>query len=339
MHHPFARARRRVDGTVEGCKGVKVIDLDAGHYTRHMLHAEDRVWVEKNCYVDIWIELVHALGCESLAMLPFVNAIDFLDDQWTFFKPRHDELRALYGIDVQELNCWRPLIEHAEEHLGAGRLIATEADAWWLPDVTGTDYRTQHTKSSIILNDLDVEGRRLGYFHNAGYFMLEGEDFAQTFRLDIEPDPAFMPLFAELVRIDGLERRSDAELKALSSALLAKHAATMPADNPIERFAARFQRDLPMLQERGLAHYHAWAFATVRQLGAAAELSALHLRWLDAARHGEAADAWDRINHGAKTFILKAARAVNSRRALDAGAWFEDWSRAWQTAREHLQSS
>lgn len=317
---------------------MKVLELDAGRYTRHMLHAEERVWVEKNCYVDIWIELVHALGCEPRAMLPFVNAIDFVGDQWTFFKPRHDELRTLYGIDVQELNCWRPLLEHAEEHLGAGRLIATEADAWWLPDVTGTDYRTQHTKSSIILNDLDIANRRLGYFHNAGYFRLDGEDFARTFRLDMQPDPAFMPLFAELIRIDGLRLLPGAELKARSTELLARHAGQMPAGNPVERFAARFQRDLPMLQDQGLAHYHAWAFATVRQLGAAAELAALHLRWLDAAAHAPAAQAWDRISQGAKTFILKAARAVNSRRALDAAPFFDEWAEAWRTARDHLRS-
>ncbi|WIG56968.1 MAG: hypothetical protein OJF61_002756 [Rhodanobacteraceae bacterium] len=317
---------------------MKVLDLDAGHYTRHVLHADDRVWVEKNCYVDIWIELIHTLGCEPLAMLPFVNAIDFVGDQWTFFKPRHDELRALYGIDVQELNCWRPLIEHAEEHLSAGRLIATEADAWWLPDVTGTDYRTQHTKSSIILNDLDARQRTLGYFHNAGYFKLDGEDFARTFRLDMDADPAFMPFYAELVAIDALQRLGEPELRARSAELLAKHSAEMPRENPVERFGVRFQRDLPALQDKGLAYYHAWAFATVRQLGAAAELSALHLRWLDPRRHAAAADAWDRINHGAKTFILKAARAVNSRRALDTAAYFDEWAQAWQTARDALSS-
>lgn len=318
---------------------MKVLDLDADRYARHMLHADDRVWMEKNCYVDIWIELIHALGCEPLAMLPFVNAIDFVGDQWTFFKPRHDELRALYGIDVQELNCWRPLIEHAEEHLGACRLIVTEADAWWLPDTTGTDYRSQHTKSSIILNDLDIEHRTLGYFHNAGYFKLAGEDFARTFRLDIAPDPAFMPFYAELVGIDTLQHLSAAELKAHSATLLAKHVAEMPADNPVERFGARFRRDLPTLQDKGLAYYHAWAFATVRQLGAAAELSALHLRWLDPQRHAAAAEAWDVINRGAKAFILKAARAVNSRRPLDAAVYFDAWAQAWQTARDRLRSS
>ena len=50
----------------------------------------------------------------------------------------------------------------------------------WLPDTSGTDYRRQHTKSTIVIDDIDVEQRRLGYFHNAGYYQLEGEDFARS---------------------------------------------------------------------------------------------------------------------------------------------------------------
>ena len=41
----------------------------------------------------------------------------------------------------------------------------------------GTDYKAQHTKSTIIVTDFDLEKRRLGYFHNAGYYELEGDDF------------------------------------------------------------------------------------------------------------------------------------------------------------------
>lgn len=324
---------------------MNVLGLDASNYRRHALHAEERVWVEKNCYVDIWIELVHALGCEPMAILPFVAAIDFEGDQWTFFKPPHDELRDLFGIDVQELNCWRPLIEHAVEFLGAGKLISTEADAWWLPDTQGTDYRNQHTKSTIVLADLDVDARRLGYFHNAGYFMLEGEDFEKTFRLDAAPDPAFMPLFAEFVRIDGVVRLDPATLAGRSRQLLARHVHRIPAHNPIERFARRFAEDLPMLQDKGLAYYHAWAFASVRQLGAAAELMAEYLRWLaaqpgevgkDAAKMIELSAPYEAISSGAKTFILKAARAVNSKRALDAAPMFDEWAAAWERARTGL---
>ena len=67
--------------------------LQPASYQRHALHADDRLWPEKNCYVDIWIEVLHALGLEPRAILPFTVAIDFEGDQWTFFKPPHDELR------------------------------------------------------------------------------------------------------------------------------------------------------------------------------------------------------------------------------------------------------
>jgi hypothetical protein len=300
--------------------------LEPSSYPRSVLHAESCVWVEKNCYIDIWIELIHALGLEPRAILPFVVALDYEGDQWTFFKPPHGELWDLYGIDVQELNVWRPLLEHALEHLAAGKLISTEADAFWLPDTSGTDYRRQHTKSTIVLNDLDLHGRTLGYFHNAGYYRLEGEDFARTFRLDQPHDPTFMPLFAELVRVDRVVRRPSNELAAMSVELWRRHLARVPNTDPVRRFQQRFERDLPAMQDKGLAFYHAWAFATTRQLGAAFELAALNLAWL--AEHGlpglePAAAAFARIATTNKTFILKGARATNSRKPFDGAALFD----------------
>jgi hypothetical protein len=306
--------------------------LDPATYQRHRLHADARDWVEKNCYVDIWIEVLNALGCEPLAVLPFAAAIDFEGDQWTFFKPPHGELHELYGIDVQELNVWRPLIQHASEHLSAGRFICTEADAFWLPDTSGTDYQRQHTKSSIILNELDVDGRRLGYFHNAGYYALAGEDFARTFRLDVAPDPTFMPLFAELVRVDGLTRLPQQELTGISRELWRHHMLRRPKDNPVRRFQQRFERDLPALQDAGLNHYHAWAFATTRQLGAAFEAAAQNLKWLVSHGHQgvtEAALAFTQISDAAKTFILKGARAASNKRPFDGAAMFDSLANAW----------
>jgi uncharacterized protein DUF1839 len=306
--------------------------LDPATYQRHSLHAESCAWVEKNCYVDIWIEALHALECEPLAVLPFAAAIDFEGDQWTFFKPPLDELRELYGTDVQELNVWRPLIEHAAEHLAARRFICTEADAFWLPDTSGTDYRRQHTKSSIILNELDVERRRLGYFHNAGYYALEGEDFARTFRLDTAPDPTFMPLFAELVRIDALSRLPPPELAERSRELWRRHMRRRPKENPVRRFQQRFERDLPALRNAGLNHYHAWAFATTRQLGAAFEAAAHNLKWLMSHGHPAVADAalaFTQISDTAKTFILKGARAASSTRPFEGAVMFDSLADAW----------
>jgi Domain of unknown function (DUF1839) len=310
--------------------------LDAASYGRHALHADDRVWVEKNCYIDICIEVVHALGLDPLAMLGFVTAIDFEGDQWTFFKPPHDELRELYGLDFQELNVWRPLAAHVLEHLAGGKLISTEADAFYLPDTAGTDYQRQHTKTTIVIQDFDLEKRRLGYFHNAGYYALEGDDFGHLFRVGAAPDPTFMPLFAELVRVDRIVRRPTDELRAVSRTLLAKHLARRPKDNPVTRFGARFAADLPWITSEGLAFYHAWAFATVRQLGAAAELAQLHVGWLGDAALSPAAASFASVSQSAKAFILKAARAVNAKRALDAGPMFAEMAAAWQAGTDTL---
>jgi hypothetical protein len=327
---------------------VEVIPgLNAGTYQRHSLHGgpsleetdnagasagRQPVWVEKNCYIDLWIEALHALRLEPLAMLPFTLAVDFEGDQWTFFKPSLEELRDLYGIDVQELTVWRPLLEHAVEHLSAGKLVSTEADAFWLPDTAGTDYRSQHSKTTILLNNVDMDARRLSYFHNAGYFELSGEDFSQLFRLEHAPDAEFLPLLAEWVRIDRLVRHPPNELAMRSFALLRRHFDRRPATNPFHRFSERFARDLPELQAAGLPPYHAWAFASIRQVGAAFDLVAANLRWQAGFGRPDliaAAECFDAIAEGNKALILKGARAVNSGRPFDAGPIFEGMAAAW----------
>lgn len=307
--------------------------LKASSYEPHALHSEERHWVEKNCYVDVFIGLLHALDLEPLAILGFCAGVDFEGDNFTFFKPSHDELRDLYGVHVQELNVWRPLLDHAVEHLGSGKFLSMEVDSFHLPDTAGTDYRRNHVKTTIVVAEVDPDARRIGYFHSAGYHELDGDDFDAIFRLDGRTDPAALPLFAELIRVDRLERRPEKEVASVARGFLVDHVRWRPTANPIERFQERFERDLPWLQERGLEHYHAWAFATVRQLGAASELLSLHLAWLaDATGETAFRDAgadFHEVSDNAKTFILKAARAVTRRKPMDAADAFGGMSRAW----------
>ncbi|MBC7993876.1 MAG: DUF1839 family protein [Rhizobacter sp.] len=305
-------------------------DLSASTYAPHAMHSELAVWIEKNCYVDVWIELLHSLKLEPAAAMAFTLTADFEGDHFTFFKPPQADLHVLYGIDVQELNVWRPLIDHVAEYLGAGKLISTEADSFWLPDTAGTDYQRQHVKTTILLNDLDVDQQRLGYFHSAGYHELAGEDFRQLF--EREAGEGVLPLYAELIRIDRLQRRPSDELAQLSGQLLRQHLAWRPTSNPVRRFATRFNADLPQLHARGLPHYHAWAFTTLRQLGAAFELASNHLRWLEP--HGDAglagaAEHFDVIAQDCKSLILKLARVVNAKRAFDAAEAFAPMAQAW----------
>jgi hypothetical protein len=308
--------------------------LDAGNYQRHSLHGEASDWSEKNCYADLWVEFLHALKLETRAILPFTLAVDFEGDQWTFFKPPLPELRALYGIDVQEMTVWRPLIEHVVEHLPAGKLVSTESDAFWLPDTAGTDYRQKHTKTTILIASIDTSERRLGYFHNAGYFELAGEDFARLFRLGEPHDPSFMPFFAELVRIDRLVQRDEGELAAMSLELLRQHFEWRPRTNPFTRFAARMTQDLPKLYVEGMDLYHAWAFGSIRQAGAAFELAAANLRWLAHVQQCQplaaAAECFEAISKANKALILKGARAAFTGKPLDVDSLVGGMAGNWE---------
>lgn len=323
-----------------------IAGLDPSTYQRSPLHADDRIWPEKNCYIDIWIEVIHALKLEPRAVMPFVLALDFEGDQWTFFKPPHGELYDLYGLDVQELTVWKPLLEHAVEHLPAGRLISTESDAFWLPDTAGTDYRRNHVKTTIVMNALDVEGQTLDYFHNGSYHRLSGEDFRNLFRMGIAHDPAFLPLYAEFIRIERRKHDSASSQAHASRALVAKHLLRRPRSNPIARFAARFEADLPHLQQKGLDYYHQWAFGSLRQLGAAFELAAANLRWLadqQVLRAEPSAVAFESISNVCKSMVLKGARAVNAKRMLDVAtpcaAMAKDWEGGMRALEEALAAA
>lgn len=301
--------------------------LGARDDARHALHGEDSDWPEKNCYADLWIELLHALELDPLAMLGHAIAVDFEGDQWTFFKPPHPELRELYGIDVQEMTVWRPLVDHVLEHVAAGKLVSTEADSFWLPDTAGTDYRSKHTKTTILVNTIDTDARRLGYFHNAGYFELDGEDYDELFR------PGLMPLFAELVRIDRRVQRSDGDLKDRALRLLRNHYGWRPRRNPFIAFGHRLAQEMPAMRDAGLAHYHAWAFATIRQAGAAFELAAAHLQWLGI---DQPAVRFREISAANKSLILKGARTAATGKLFDANEAMAVLAKAWDDGMKEL---
>lgn len=313
--------------------------IDVASYQPHAMHGADRSWAETNCYIDVWIEVLHAQGLNPAACLSMVFANDFDGDQWTFYKPPHEDLFTLYGIDVQELNVWRGLLDNACVQLRRGRLVLTEADAFYLPDTAGTDYRSNHVKTTIAIQEIDVDTRRLGYFHNSSYHELQGEDFIETFRVDKPCDPAFMPLFAEFVRLDHVQQRSDAELAALSLPLLRKHLARRPNHNPVSLFQPVFLHEVEQLKEQGMAAYHAYAFANLRQLGAGFSLGAHYLRWLQqhqGLQLERAASEFDAISETTKTLLLKTARAVMGKKPVDLSPLVAQLALHWQQGMDAL---
>lgn len=304
----------------------------AESHVPHRLHDAGRDWPETNCYVDVWIELLAALDLPVEACLGFPLASEFEGDQWTFFKPPHADLEALYGIRVEELTLWRPLAEQLRTQVERGRVPLVEVDAFHLPDTDGSAYRHAHEKTTIGVVAIDVAAQRLRYFHNRGLHALGGDDFAALLRVGAEPDARWLPPYCEIAKLDGLVRRGDAALREHALALARRHYARRPRANPVRAYEQAFAAHLPHVLG-GPAAYHAYAFASVRQLGAGAELLASHLRWLgdggDAA-FAHAADAFAELSAAAKTFLLKLARIAHAGRARDVSASFAAMAGAWE---------
>ena len=319
--------------------------LDPSTYRRHAIHGAERTWGETNCYTDLLVELLHGFGFEPAAVLPFTLAIDFEGDQWTFFKPPHADLFDLYGMDLQELAIWRPLADHVVEQVDAGRPVLVELDSWFLPDTAGTAYRLAHAKTTVGVNEIDVAARRLGYFHNAGYFRLEGDDFSNLFQLDGLVHERMLPPYVEYVRWrPGFVAPRGAALLEASLAALAKQLPRVPRENPFARFKERFAQDLPGLLAADIARFHAYSFATLRQYGACYELSETYLRWLGAqgvdGLEGAAGD-FSAIAQAAKAFQFQLARSMARGKPLQLApidAMGESWQRAIDALRVRFPS-
>lgn len=315
---------------------TQLLPVRADDYRTHALHSTDRIWTETNCYVDVWWEVLHCLGLDPMVAGAFAVGADFEGDQWTFFKYPEADLRRAYGIDVHEMNPWRGVLEHVVEQLSLGRLMTVEADSFHLPDTRGVAYQLEHVKSTIVPNAVDVAGRFLGYFHNAGYFELQGDDFDGVFRRGEHAASGALPPYTEIIRLEGMRRLADPQATALAVDLLAEHIARAPVDNPVTRLAGRMTTDLPWLRNQPPETFHLWAFGTVRQCGASAETAASFLTWL-ADRGGPAdaraaAEPWMNLADQAKSLQFALARVARGR-TIDLRQSMRQMAHEWERAR------
>ncbi len=309
---------------------------DPQTFRPHALHDAGRIWPETNCYVDLWIEVLHAFGSVPEAMLGFSLTQDFEGDQFTFFKVPLEDLETLYGIRCTELAIFDTVERHVATQIARGRLCLLEMDSFYMPDTRGVAYRQEHGKTTVAINRLDVGNKRLDYFHNAGFFRLEGEDFDGLFHINDGPDDLpFLP-YAEFARFP--QRRPDeAHLRREAKRLLAVHLARRPAENPVTAFARVFPAQVQALADRPFAFFHKYAFNTLRQLGANFELAASHLDWI--APDGtlnDAAAAARTIAETAKSAQFQLARAVTRRKFETLKTTLEPAEKAWEKMIEAL---
>lgn len=288
-------------GVIEG--------LDPATYARHPLHDATRNWPETNCYVDLLIEVLAQRGHDPRAALAFTVAQDYEGDQFTFFKFPPADLALLYGVEILELAIFDQLEEHVRVQLARGRIPMIEVDSYYLPDTRGITYRHGHGKTTIGVNVMDSANRRLDYFHNAGYFRLEGEDFDALMRPARDNGLPLFP-YVEFIKF-GPAPPAHAQMD-MSRTLLAHHLRRRPSQNPFTAWGEVIGADIARLMERPPEWFHTYAFSTLRQAGANFELLATYLAWLQ--EHGDPAldrarVAAEAIAGGTKIMQFQFARA------------------------------
>jgi hypothetical protein len=310
-------------GSVRGCTSLS--GEDPGDYERHLLHSAQRTYAETNCYVDVLVELLHACDYEPLAMLAHIVRMDFEGDQWTFFKPPPEDLEALYGIDIHEMQPYREIPTQIEEQLELGRAMIVELDSWYLPDTATTSYRSNHVKTSCSFDAIDRERGTLRYFHGPGLFELSGEDYNGVFRIGEFSDDV-LPPYTEIVRFDAGERLEGEELHLASIQTLRHHMSKLPGSNPVSRFGRALVERLPSLRDESLEAYHAYAFATVRLAGSGFEALGSYLEWLFGPDAAPLADPINGIVDASKALSFRLAR----RREFDADELLGAMARSWE---------
>lgn len=309
---------------------IALFGLNPRDWQPHLLHHPERTYVETNCYTDIVIEMVAAAGHDPTAMLGSAVTCDFEIDQWTFFKPDAADLRTLYGIDVHEMQPYLNLPEQAAARLAAGQTLMPELDSFWLPDTAGLSYRTEHVKSSVVVEAIDLDAGVLRYFHNAGFHELSGEDYRNLFHLDGADEDA-LPPYVDLVRFDGDRPGENARVLALD--LLRSHLRRRPANNPFHRFEVALRETLPELLADDPVAMHRYAFANPRMAGAAFELLATHVRWLFGADGDSVAADWDEVVGATKGLLFRLAR----HRTFDVSALIDPMAESWASAMAGLE--
>ena len=280
--------------------------LDPANYQRHPFHGPDRIWPEGNCYSDLWIEILPALGLPAESIFGFTVTQDFEGDHFTFFKPPLEDIETLFGIVVQETAIYDDVAAHVELQLARGRLSLVEVDSYFLPDTRGLSYRTSHGKTSVAFNRLDRAARRAEYFHGPGYHVLEGEDYDGVFKGYGDETTPFLP-YTEIIKFP--KPAPVPPSRAAVGDILVRHMARRPAENPIRVFQAGLAEQAQAVAARDPGFFHQVAFNTLRQFGANFELLAGHIAWLENHEDAPGVAAARQIAETAKAGQFQLARA------------------------------
>ncbi|WP_227323799.1 DUF1839 family protein [Acidisoma silvae] len=279
-------------------------------FTPHALHGGGQSWPETNCYTDLWIEVLAKLGEIPEAAFGFGIAQAYEGDQFTFCKIPSEDLRRLYGLTVQEISIYHTLDQHIAQHVGRGRVVLLEVDAFYLPDTLTTTYRRQHVKTTIAVDYIDLATKRSEYFHNAARSVLQDEDYYGAFRLrpEFSEQPDLLSPYVEIVK-RGAAPLDPAALHATAVDLLRRHLSDRPTISPFSAWRDAFPNDLARLSARPET-FHDYAFHFPRAIGANFELFGSHAAWLAPDQLLSVQKACARIAHTTKILQFRLARSI-----------------------------
>ncbi|CAJ94823.1 DUF1839 domain-containing protein [Cupriavidus necator] len=284
----------------------------------HPLHSAEAIWQETNCYIDLWVELLHRWGLEPRAGLAFTVAQDFEGDHFTFFKYPQLDLETLYGTVVQEMAVYDTLQAHVMAQVERGHTVLLEADSYYLPDTHATAYRREHVKTTVAIDRIDGQAQRLWYYHGLGYHSAQEENYRGLLRLlpDLSGNGNILFPYAECAKRVRPPLASSALVDA-SVGLLRYHLGRRPAANPVACWRQVFGEHMDTLLARDDAYFHLYSFNFPRQLGANFEMLHHWLAWLSEQKYNApkaVADAARSIATESKVLQFRLARAVARRR-------------------------
>jgi hypothetical protein len=188
-----------------------------------------------------------------------------------------EDIERLYGLQVQELSVFDSLEDRAITQTKRDNTVLVEVDAFFLPDAHAQTYRRTHARTTIGIDVIERDARRLGYFHHTGYHLLDGDDYDGVLRPDTA-HPAFYP-HAEFVKRARASLGGTA-LAETSADLLCAHLLRRPAHSPVSAWRRAFAAHLDTLLARDETYASLYAANVVQQFGANFELLAHYLQWM-----------------------------------------------------------
>ena len=234
-------------------------------------------------------------------------------------------LSALYGIKVLELNVWRALVAHIRINSNSGGRASSKS-MLSLTGHGGDELSAQHVKTTIAIQAIDCAAKRLGYFHNAGYYELADGDFDALFA-SADYDPRLPPPCIEIVKLRTYARewRNDGSGIARSTARSPDAAASR---QPVPRYRATADLELELLAARPLGRVSPLRVRHVPAVRLGVRAGGAYLRWLET--NGEAgleelAAACDTIAATAKALQFKTARLVSTGRRFEPSRCSRRW--------------